>query len=182
MTETPIRHAALMRGVNVGRAKRIAMADLRKTVSALGYTDVSTVLNSGNIIFSAPPSETENAARRIEEAVSSRLGVASRVTVLTGRELDEIVAANPLLDIADNPSRLLVAVLSPLADASRLGPLTKRDWSPEVLAAGERAAYLWCPGGVLGGKLASAADKALGEAATTRNWATMMKLRALTSR
>src|SRR6478736_4542725 len=49
-----VKHVALLRGINVGKAKRIAMADLRKLCEGLGYEDVSTLLNSGNIVFSAP--------------------------------------------------------------------------------------------------------------------------------
>ena len=51
----PASHVALLRGINVGTAKRIAMADLRGVMTGLGYSDVRTLLNSGNVVFTAPP-------------------------------------------------------------------------------------------------------------------------------
>src|SRR5207247_2577431 len=97
----------------------------------------------------------------------------------TAAELAAAVKANPLLAVADNPSRLLVAVLRDPADRSKLTALTKQDWAPEVLAVGPRVAYLWCPEGVLVSRLGEAVGKALGDGVTARNWATVLKLHAL---
>jgi uncharacterized protein (DUF1697 family) len=63
-----------------------------------------------------------------------------------------------------------------------LAPLTTRDWAPEALHIGTKAAYLWCPDGVLGGQVIEASGRVLGEKATTRNWATVLKLRDLMTR
>ena len=168
-----------MRGINVGRAKRVAMADLRALVEGLGYRDVRTLLNSGNVVFTVPASSRKSPARRIEEAMTERLGVTSRVTVLTAGELAAVVAENPLARIADDPSRLLVTVLTDPADRKGLLPLARKDWSPEALAVGTRAAYVWCPRSMLESPLFAAVTKLLGDAATTRNWATVTKLHAL---
>ena len=173
------RLVALMRGINVGPAKRVAMADLRALVESLGYADVRSLLNSGNLVFTAPGVKPRQAAQRSEGALADRLGVSSKVTVLGGEELAAIMEGNPLAEIGRDPSRLLVAVVGDRADLGRLEPLAERDWSPEVLTVGARAAYLWCPQGVLGGRLFEAVNGALGGAATTRNWATMTKLLAL---
>jgi uncharacterized protein (DUF1697 family) len=175
------RHVALLRGINVGRAKRVAMADLRDVVSGLGYRDVRTLLNSGNVVFTVPGTARGDPAARIEHGIATHLGVSSRVTVLTGGELPAIVDANPLGAIADNPSRLLVTVLSKAADRTRLTPLTREVWSPDALALGARVAYLWCPNGMIESRLAQAVGRILGDAATTRNWATMLKLQRLAS-
>jgi uncharacterized protein (DUF1697 family) len=174
------RQVALLRGINVGRAKRVAMAELRALVEALGYGDVRTLLNSGNVVFTASGAAAGDAASRIEEALAARLGVSSRVTVLTAEELAVAVAENPLLDLAHDPSRLLVAVLADPADRLRLKALAAQDWTPEALALGARVAYLWCPEGMLASKLPEAVGRVLGPAVTTRNWATMTKLLALT--
>jgi uncharacterized protein (DUF1697 family) len=170
---------ALIRGINVGKAKRVAMADLRALVEDLGYGDVKTLLNSGNVVFTAPGVAPGDAAAHIEGALAKRTGVSARVTVLTARELATVIAENPLAEVADNPSRLLVAVLMDKADRRRLEPLAKQDWTPETLALGTRAAYLWCAGGILASRLPEAVSRALGDAVTTRNWATMTKLQAL---
>lgn len=176
----PNRQVALLRGINVGRAKRVAMADLRALVESLGYGDVRTLLNSGNIVFTAPGKAKGDAASRIEKAIETQLGVSSRITVLTADELDAIVEENPLLEIADNPSRLLIAVLNDKSDRARLEPLLKEDWTPDVLALGRLAAYMWCSGGLLESRLADTIGRVLRDAVTTRNWATILKLHALT--
>jgi len=174
-----MRYAALLRGINVGKAKRVAMADLRALVERLGCDDVRTLLNSGNVVFSARRAGAAPLARRIEAALVAELGVASRVVVLSRTELAAVVAGNPLLDVMTNPSRLLVAVYEDAALDARLAPLAAERWAPEALAVGERVAYLWCPPGVLESRLAPAVGKALGDAVTMRNWATMTRLAAL---
>jgi uncharacterized protein (DUF1697 family) len=174
------RQVALIRGINVGRAKRVAMADLRKLVESLGFGEVRTVLNSGNVVFSTPRAAPGDAGARIEKALATKLGVSARVTVLTAKEVAAAVTENPLLDVAKNPSRLLVVALSNPADRPKLEPLSEQDWAPEVLAIGARVAYLWCAEGILASRLAEAVSRILGDAMTARNWATVMKLHALT--
>jgi uncharacterized protein (DUF1697 family) len=173
------RQIALLRGINVGKAKRVAMADLRALLEDLGYGDVRTLLNSGNVVFTAPGVKPGDAAARIEEALPQRTGVSSRITVLTAEELAAAVAENPLLEVVTDPTRLFIAVLASPADRRRLESLQKQDWDPEVLALGTRVAYIWCPDGLLASKLSEAVGKALGDAVTTRNWATLTKLHAL---
>ena len=172
-------HVALLRGVNVGRAKRVAMADLRALVEGLGYGSVRTLLNSGNVVFSVPRGARGDPALRIEQALEAELGVSARVFVLSARELATVVDANPLLKVAKDPARLLVAVWSKPADRKRLAALEQADWSPDAFAAGPRAGYLWCSVGILESKLNMALGKALGDGSTSRNWATIMKLHAL---
>ena len=173
------KHVALLRGINVGRAKRVAMADLRAMIEELGYRDVRTLLNSGNVVFSAPSKVRGSAGPRIEEAMAARLGVSARVTVLTALELEAVVTENSLGEVATDPSRLLVAILRDPADRPKLEPVLKQDWSPEVLAFGTRVAFLWCADGILESRLAPAVARALGDGVTTRNWATIIKLQAL---
>jgi uncharacterized protein (DUF1697 family) len=176
------KHVAFLRGINVGRAKRVAMADLRAGVESLGYGGVRTLLNSGNVVFTAPGAgrrAADDAASRIEAMLAARLGVTSRVTVLTAAELADIVAANPLLDIARDPSRLLVAILNDRTQRPHLAPLLEQDWAPEALAASERAAYLWCCEGILASRLAEALGRVLRDGVTSRNWTTILKLHAL---
>jgi uncharacterized protein (DUF1697 family) len=174
----PATHVALLRGINVGTAKRVAMEDLRALMAGLGYGSVRTLLNSGNIVFTAN-GRGGNPAPRIEREIESRLGVASRVTVLTAAELDVAVRGNTLVKVATHPSRLMVGVLASRDDRARLEPLTRQRWREERLALGERVCYLWCPEGVIKSKLAEAVDKAVGDGITSRNWNTMQKLHGL---
>ncbi|MGA2640017.1 MAG: DUF1697 domain-containing protein [Spirochaetia bacterium] len=188
------RYIALLRGINVGTAKRVAMAELRALVEELGYSEVRTLLNSGNVVFSAPRAEPRAAALRIQKAMETKLGVSARVTVISAEELAEVVAENPLGKIADNPSRLLAGILSDPADREKLEEIARKDWGKEriALAAGAaatggaaakgaaRAVYMWMPQGVIASKLNAAVSKALGDRVTSRNWATMLKLKEMT--
>jgi uncharacterized protein (DUF1697 family) len=176
---TSNRYIALLRGVNVGRAKRITMADLRTLVSDLGCTDVRSVLNSGNLVFSANRLSPAAAGAAIEEALVLKLGVAARVLVLTSEELATIIEENPLLHLASDPSRLLVFILADPALRAIVEPLSAQDWSPGALALGQRAAYVWCPEGALDSAVATILGKQLGDATTSRNWNTLCRLHAM---
>lgn len=174
-----MKYVALLRGINIGRAKRIAMADLRALFEKLGFSEVRTLLNSGNVVFSLPSRPSATLPAIIEQSIADRLRVTSRVTVVSAREMDEIVAGNPLLDVADNHSRLMVSVMATAGHRERLKPLLGRDWGTERVELGKRVVYLWCPEGVADSEVAAAIAKALGDAVTTRNWATVTKLQAL---
>jgi len=169
---------ALIRGINVGKAKRVAMADLRERIEKLGYRDVRTLLNSGNVVLTSPRGSPADAGERIEHVLVA-MGVPARVTVLSGAEFNAMVSKNPLLEACTDPTRLFASVLMDAADLTKLAPLTKQDWAPETLALGPRVAYQWCPKGLLESHLPEAVGRALGDGVTTRNWATITKLHAL---
>jgi uncharacterized protein (DUF1697 family) len=173
------RRVALLRGINVGTAKRVAMADLRRLFEELGHADVSTLLNSGNVVYTVSTTPSDNEALRLEAAIATRLGVTTSVTVLTGRELRAAVKANPLTSVASDPSHLLILATRDASAAGRMAPLLKQTWTPEALAVHGRVAYLWCANGIAPSKLWAAANKAIGDAGTARNLTTMTKLIAL---
>ena len=172
------RLVALLRGINVGRAKRVAMADLRKVLSDMGYSDVRTLLNSGNVVFDCNTADAADSALRIEEALVLKLGVPAKVTVIEAAQLAEIVKENSLQAVADDHSRLLVAMTQVAAPLARLKPLARLAWDREQVHVGEHAAYLWCPNGILESKVAEALLGGLPEG-TTRNWATLNKIHGL---
>ncbi|MES2130218.1 MAG: DUF1697 domain-containing protein [Pseudomonadota bacterium] len=171
-------HIALLRGINVGTAKRVAMAELRILVAELGYTEVRTLLNSGNVVFHGKVKSAPAAAAEIEAALLARTGVAARVMLLQRDELDAIVAACPLGDKPDG-ARVLIYLLRPGYARAPLASLAAGSWGEEVLVLGERAAYLWCPDGALESRAAAALGKLLGDTTTARNWNTLCKLQAL---
>lgn len=168
-----MRHVALWRGINVGKAKRLAMADLKQLLTGLGATQVATLLNSGNAVFDTRKKIT---GEQIRAAVADQLGVDAAVILKTAAEWQAIAAEQPIAE-ADDPSRLLVAIP---ADAQALQAA-----AGIVAASGERfvvtdhAAYLWCGNGILESRAAVLLLKQLGERGTTRNWATVVKLKAL---
>ena len=105
-------HVALLRGINVGGNNKVPMADLRALVADLGHTDVSTYIQSGNVLFTALASaECADVARAITAAIAERLGVTAPVVVVTREELGQIHAANPFPDEPD-PKRVHAVVLS----------------------------------------------------------------------
>lgn len=175
----PERCVALLRGVNLGGNKKVPMAELRLLVESIGFTDVRTLLNSGNVVFTARANAVRGAAGRIERAVLEELGVSARVTVVTAGELAAILDQNPLAKICDNPSRMLIAVFTEPAARARAEAMVQQSWEPEILAVGARAAYLWCPNGISAGRLFEAVDRTLRNGVTARNLGTMTKLRAL---
>jgi uncharacterized protein (DUF1697 family) len=174
------RCVALLRGINVGKAKRIAMADLRELIEGLGYSGVRTLLNSGNVVFDAPRADTAHIAVAIEKAIIERFGFGAAVVVVTAKELEAIVAADPLSKVAVNPSRYLVAFVTDVRRLADAKALSAQSWSPEALALGKGAAYLWCADGINESKLVLAFYRATRESATMRNWATVLKLLAIT--
>ncbi len=173
------RFVALFRGINVGKAKRVAMADLRDLLQTLGYTNVRTLLNSGNAIFDGRAEPQKTHAKRIQAAVASRLGVEALVIVKSARDIAAVVAGNKLGAIATNPSSLLVAFTSDAAALAAVSSLTKAKWSPEVLYVGKHAAYVWCANGILESKVIGALLREIDGAGTTRNWATVGKIHLL---
>ena len=173
------RYVALFRGINVGKAKRIAMADLRQLLQTLGYTGVHTLLNSGNAVFDAPKETAVRHAQRIQAAVTAELGVDAFVIVKSAQDIGEAVAGNPLQDIANEPSRLLVVLTQDVKSLQSLQALAEKDWGAETLRLGTHAAYLWCGNGILESKIAVRLLKDLSDSGTTRNWATLKKIQTL---
>ncbi len=173
------RHVALLRGINnAGKGPRVAMADLRTVFEDLGFRDVRTLLNSGNVIFSTPTAKRANLLTHIRKALASRLELTVPVTVLHGDEIATSVRDNPFARIVTNPSWLLVVVPLLPSGLDRLQPLLKKRWGPEAFALGRRVAYLWCANGVAKSPLWTTVERALERSGTARNITTMTKLMA----
>jgi uncharacterized protein (DUF1697 family) len=173
------RYLALLRGVNNAGARRVDMAKLRTLFDGLGFRDVRTLLNSGNVIFSASKDEPADVLARIEKALAAKLGLTCPVIVLSGPEVAKAARKNPLSKVATNPSHLLVVVPRTRSDLARLKPLLKQRWAPEAFALGNRVAYVWCAKGVAKSPLLAAIDRALEKTGTARNISTFKKAMAL---
>jgi uncharacterized protein (DUF1697 family) len=173
------RYVALFRGINVGKAKRIAMADLRLLLVRLGFADVKTLLNSGNAIFTADAVPTRELATTIRRAVLETLAVDAHVVVKSAKDVAAIVKGNALDELATDPSRLLVAITDDARALSKVKALGEKSWGAERIHVGRNAAYLWCANGILESKAAVALLGGLAGAGTTRNWATVRKIHAL---
>lgn len=163
-------YAAFLRGINVGGARVIPMAELRDLVAGLGCGDVRSHIASGNLLFRA----TRDMGRDIEAAIAARWGFDVPVMIRTAAELEAIEAANPFSE-ADGRRYLGFCAAAP--DPARLDP----DRSPpDRWAIAGREIYFAYPDGRGKSRLTPAyVESALGIAVTVRNWNTLIKMRAL---
>jgi len=165
------RLVALLRGINLGSKRRIAMADLRELLTDLGYEDVRTVLASGNAVLTGPEAR---AREKLERGIEERFGMKVDVVVKTMAELRAIVDADPFKDEVSNPTRYFVVFLDGKPDVSSL---EGEDFTPDAFAVGKHEIYAHCPDGMQNSKLMKALGKpGLAGTATVRNWATVNKL------
>jgi uncharacterized protein (DUF1697 family) len=169
------RYALLIRGINVGRAKRISMADLTRVLVRLGYTDVRTLLQSGNAVLSAPPRQEKKIAAAIEAAIAAETGVSALVLVRTRDQIAAVIDGNPLP--VPNGSRFMVTFLTGAPDAAALAAIDPDRYQPEEFAVGDGVLYVWCANGITDSALLpELSEKKLRTQATARNWNTVTKL------
>ena len=180
--QRPIRtfmttYIAMLRGINVSGHKIIKMERLRAVFEALGFAQVRTYVQSGNVIFETdkPPA---NLAGTIERKIQSEFGFEVPVLTKSTKELADIVKRNPLLkDPAIDPAKLHVTFLSDDPPRNALELLQPLAAGAELVRIAGRAVYLSCPNGYGNTKLTNTAvEKKLSCRATTRNWATTNKL------
>ena len=173
------RFVVLLRGVNVGKGKRVPMADLRDLLAGLGFSAVRTVLNSGNAVVDAAGGRADDHADAIAAALLERLGVATPVVVKTAAEWTRIVRGNPMVPPEAEHGRFLVAFGRTPEDVRSLTPLETLARGRDRLAISDEAAYLHGPGGIAASELTAAVLGKAGRRVTTRNWATVRKLDGL---
>ena len=164
------RNIALLRGINLGSKRRVAMADLRALLEELGYADVRTVLASGNAIFTGRASR-----KQLEDALQERFGMKIDVVLRTMDELRAVIASDPFGEVVDNPTRYFVVFLD---REPQLDSLEGEDFAPDQFKVNGKEIYAWCPEGMQNSRLMKALGKpGLGAGtATVRNWATVNKL------
>lgn len=170
------RHIALLRGINLGPNRRVAMADLRDLLTAAGYGDVQTYLQSGNVLLSSD-SAAQQLGAELEQRLRAGLALDVAVVVRSREELADVVARNPLAGIAGDPKRYQVSFLSAALDPVRAAELAAVARAPERVIVSGREIYAWHPSGVGQSALAKLlSDRRLGVPATARNWNTITKL------
>jgi uncharacterized protein (DUF1697 family) len=165
------RLVALLRGINLGAKRRVGMADLRELMEELGFTDVRTVLQSGNVVFTGAKKDVQG---KLQNALNQRFGFQVDVVIRTLDELQEVSDHDPFKAEADDLRRYFVVFLD---GEPELGGLEEEDWSPDKLHVHHRELYAWCPDGMQGSRLMKALGKpGLAGTATFRNMATVRKL------
>lgn len=172
---------ALLRGVNVGGNTIIPMAALRALSEEQGFTDVRTLLQSGNVVLNAARATPASITKKLEAALKRRFGKDIRVIVRTPDDLRAIVKRNPFPAAArDDPSHLLVTFLAAAPDAAQTAALAAHKHATEPHKVDGQALYIHYASGVGTSKFVGPViEKTLATHATARNWNTILKLIAL---
>jgi uncharacterized protein (DUF1697 family) len=168
---------AFLRGINVGGAGKLPMADLREIVSGCGMEDVRTYIQSGNLVFRSPQPDTRSVETRLRKAIADATQLDPEVHVRTAGELASVVDANPFADRTADPKQLHVTFLTEDPAEITLAP---EDFAPEAWEVGERVVYLYLPDGIGRSRLATQLGRGNGPTGTTRNWRTVTKLLEMT--
>jgi uncharacterized protein (DUF1697 family) len=173
---------ALLRAINVGGVK-VSMADLKALLTDLGFEDVRTLLNSGNVVFRGKHKAGADLEKLLETEFAKRAGRPTEFFVRTAEEWNSIVHRNPMTNEArSDPGHLLVVVLKRAPSNQEVDALRAAIVGPEVVEADGKQAYIYYPDGVGQSKLtAKLIEKQLGSPGTGRNWNTVLKLAAMVS-
>lgn len=174
-------YVALLRGINLGARNKISMAELRELFAGLGAEDVTTYVQSGNVVFKAAIPARE-LAEAIETEIRRDLGLDVTVLLRTPAELAALVERNPFGESAPEAKELHVTFLADRPQAARVAQLDPQRSQPDEFRVVGREVYLRCPNGYGRSKLTNAYfEKQLALVATTRNWNTVTKLAELAS-
>ena len=164
---------ALLRGINVGGAGKLPMADLREIVGACGLEDVRTYIQSGNVVFRSPKAAAPAVEKRLRKAIREATDLDPEVHVRTADELAGVVRANPFTDRVTDAKQLHATFLGKAPKETGLDP---EEFAPEAWEVGDRVVYLYLPDGIGRSKLAARLAKGSGPTGTSRNWRTVTKL------
>ena len=173
------RFVVLLRGVNVGKGNRVPMSEFKSVLLRLGYTDVVTLLNSGNAVFSSSGRSATKHSQRIAAALAKSMEVNAATVVKSNTEFTAAVAANPITVPVGEHAKFLVAFANEGAALSGLQAIQALVQPPERFVIGQHAAYLYSAAGILESKAGAALLGKIGKSVTTRNWATTLKLLSL---
>jgi uncharacterized protein (DUF1697 family) len=172
-------YVSILRGINVGGAKKILMSDLKHIYEELGFIKVTTYIQSGNVIFQAYNDYSdEKTAKAVEKALFEKYGYEVPVLVRTAEEMENTMKNNPFIrDRNLDPEKMHVTFLAELIKKENLEIITKYDYSPERFEIIGKDVFLYCPNGYGKTKLNNSFfENKLKVSATTRNWRTVNTL------
>ncbi len=178
------KYIAILRGINVGGKRKILMTDLKQLFNALGFSNVATYIQSGNVLFSANTQEDENElAGRIEKAIFERCGFEVPVIVRSAGEIEALIAVNPFYNEEETViEQLHVTFLKNIPAADKVDALVKLDFLPDRFQLKDKNVFLACAAKYSDTKLNNQFfENKLKVPATTRNWKTVLKLAELSA-
>ncbi|MCY3952246.1 MAG: DUF1697 domain-containing protein [bacterium] len=169
----------LLRGVNVGGRHKLPMAALRELLVEVGFENVRTYIQSGNIVLDSPDGDRESVARLIRDAIEGRFGFAPHAFVLDIDAFDAAIAANPFPQGTQDPKAVhffFLAEPDPTADLDGLRELATQG---EEFVLTEEVFYLHAPNGFGRSKLVERLHRFVGTETTARNYRSVRAIRAL---
>lgn len=170
-------YVSMLRGVNVGGSGRLKMDALRRTYESLGFKDVRTLVQSGNVLFRSGLQDRGALVRRITQELEREFGLEIEVVLRTFAEFAGTVERGPVLSPKADPAKLLVMFLAAVPSPTAQAALVKWHKGPEMLELRGPEVYLYYPEGVGRSKLSGAVlEDRLGVAGTARNWNTLTKM------
>jgi uncharacterized protein (DUF1697 family) len=174
-------YISMLRGINVGGHKRIKMDELRRSFEALGFEQVKTYIQSGNVVFTTRKTSTAGLSKRIEETILSDFGFPVSVVSRSADELAKMIAKNPFLrENGIDPEKLHVMFLSEAVAAAAIKTLTDLTAAPDQCRCSGREIHFYLPNGVSESVLMKKpVDRLLAVVTTTRNWRTVNALQQM---
>jgi uncharacterized protein (DUF1697 family) len=177
MAKASSRHVALLRGINVGGKNMLPMKELVAMFAKAGCTDVTTYIQSGNVVFCAEDKVVQGLSAEIAKQVEARFGLRVPVVLRTAAEIDAVIRANPFLKSGASEEMLHVSFLADLPGKDLVAGLDAGRSKPDVFAVVGREIHMQLVNGVSGTKLTNAYfDSKLKTVSTMRNWRTVLKL------
>ena len=160
----------LLRGINVGRHRRVTMADLRTALAGAGYAEVETYVQSGNLVVQTSVGAARLAGD-VEAALRAELGLDVDAIVRTAAQLRRILTANPFLAAGEPTKALHVGFAKKKPAAATVRALAARDFGRDRATVVDAEVYLCYPDGQGRSKMSGATlEKILGVPITVRNW------------
>jgi uncharacterized protein (DUF1697 family) len=170
---------ALIRGINVGGSNKLAMTGLRDLVTSLGHTDVSTYIQSGNVVLTSRRSDRSTLTVEIATGIERAFGLSVTVVLRTPAELCAALEANPFTTEADG-SRVIITFLSEAPSPDGISRLEPDRFVPDRFELCGTELYAHYPNGAGRSKLTlDYFEKRLGVRGTARNLNTVAKLAEL---
>lgn len=171
-------YICLLRGINVSGQKKIIMTDLKKAFEELGYSDVVSYIQSGNLVFKSNLQNKKNIEQRIHDMLRERFGFDIAVIVLTHHELKVIIQNNPYVsDKNKEEKKLYIGYLKELPIKVNIDHLASYDYSPETYTLDDKVIYYYAANGAGKAKMTTNFfESKLKVKATMRNWRTSTKL------
>ena len=167
---------ALFSGINVGGNRIVKMVELKAFFEELGFGNVATYIQSGNVVFKAGDGDAVGLTTKLEKAFEERWGFRSRIMVRDAAWFDRLVAENPYPEVAGDHTKLHAYTLERAPTDAEVAPLTERCTGPERFMVRDDVLYLHAPDGLGKSKFAEVLPRVLKVPGTARNWRTVLAL------